>query len=189
MTLDIGIEIEFIPLDYFIFFKTLIDKNIIFVFSPQQNTPGVREFLLIKPEVTVLGGIEINIPPTYTYEELYKLCEVLKESGYTITDKCALHIHFKPRFELSAYAQYYLARQEIILSEAKEKGLYAALNDPLTAESYDDTNRRNRRAFNLNIHRAYTAHGTIEHRIYKSTLDYNEIIWCINQTKKIRDLL
>ena len=65
---------------------------------------------------------------------------------------------------------YYLLHQDEIIDQARKLDLYVDLNKYVT-----ETNRSLRRT-NLNTVAAFLKHKTIEHRIYKSTIDFDKII-------------
>ena len=176
--IKVGIEIEFLLSDYYKLFKLLIENNIYFKFCPQQFQ-GSTEEICIKPEFTVRGGIEITLPPTCTFQQLQLICNICKNA--TFTEKCAMHIHFVPKYESESYYKYYCKNEQDIINAAKAQGLYLNLNKSVV----DASTARNS---NLNIYRSMERHGTIEHRIYKATFDYDKILWAINQTKQIQEL-
>jgi predicted GTPase len=81
-------------------------------------------------------------------------------------------------YNIEQIHKYYYENQKNIIAEAEAVNLYVDLNEPLPENLSDVVVRK----VNLNIRRAIKRHNTIEHRIYKSTLNIDEVKWCVNHT-------
>lgn len=208
-----GIEIEF-AMDIEILKRKLDENNITYSFmeNPRLN-PGSKTrnaeirrrraisalsdgnnlkkvppaTLVVKPDRSVgeLNGWELNFPPTYTWEDVAKVLDIVRECRPVFPDTAALHVHVDTymlsQYNVDQIHTYYYLNQEQILQEAKAVGLYADLNQPLPEE----LGRLSPRKTNLNIKSAMRRHNTIEHRIYKSTIDIDEVKWCVEHTINI----
>ena len=132
-----------------------------------------------------VGGIEINFPPTFSFDLIEKVVMILKTLPVSFSNRCALHVHVDVSDvkigDLPLIKNYYLQHQEAIITAAKEHQLYVKLNEPLTEEEPEHYQRR----VNLNIKPSVMKHGTVEHRIYATTLDLNKIQFCIHQSVSI----
>jgi hypothetical protein len=82
-----------------------------------------------------------------------------------------IHISFLEMTEeqIDKIFNYYIINQDSILKEAMNNELYVNLNRYLTVQN------RSQRHTNLNTVAAFKKHKTIEHRIYKSTIDLDKI--------------
>lgn len=155
--------------------------------SQQRARKSSTTRLVVKPDKSVglLDGWELNFPPTYTWEEIEFVLKLLKECNPVFPEKAALHIHVDAyslsQLNIDQVHTYYYNNQASILEEAKAVNMYVDLNEPLPKTPEEITTRKT----NLNIKYAVRRHNTIEHRIYKSTLDINEIKWCVNHTLSI----
>jgi hypothetical protein len=140
--------------------------------------------LVVKPDKSVgeLDGWELNFPPTYTWEQIEEVLELLRECNPTFPANAALHVHvdtyFLSTYNIDQIHKYYYENQKNIIAEAEAVNLYVDLNEPLPEKLSDVVVRK----VNLNIRRALKRHNTIEHRIYKSTLNIDEVKWCVNHT-------
>ena len=140
--------------------------------------------LVVKPDKSVgeLDGWELNFPPTYTWEQIEEVLELLRECNPTFPANAALHVHVDTyllsRYNIDQIHKYYYENQKNIIAEAEAVNLYVDLNEPLPEKLSDVVVRK----VNLNIRRALKRHNTIEHRIYKSTLNIDEVKWCVNHT-------
>ena len=174
MDFSIGIEIELIA-NKQLFMEQLKAQKIDYleVKPPLKNNSAQ---LVIKPETTLKDplGFEINFPPSYTFEDIEKVLNILNRFDIKFNDRCAMHIHISfhdINLELiKKIYNYYLEVQSSILADARKADLYAGLN-----EFSNKTNQKIRRN-NLNTISAFKRHKTIEHRIYKSTIDFDKII-------------
>lgn len=179
--MQIGLEIEINSTNYNQLLKVLLE-NIDFEFSPSCSKTNSTK-LIIKPEPTT-KGLELNIPPNYT--QLEYLINLIKPYIYFV-DNAALHVHISDECinenTLDDYFNYYCGHEKEIIEEAKQANVYVNLNKSL--KILNPTNRKFSKFVNLNIYPSFKEHGTIEHRIYKATLDIDKINWCIEQTKKI----
>lgn len=176
--LNCGIEIEFLSGDYRGLLLALVEQDIEF-FLTGNNRETSTEHLIIKPDLST-RGFEFNIPPNYTEEQLQLLCTTIGNYAYT-SDLCAMHIHIPvTQNDLSLIEEYYIAHQVDIIQAAKDQNLYVNMN----RNNVENDTLQLRRT-NMNTVKAFRAHGTVEHRIYKSTFDYNKIMWAVNQTKEI----
>lgn len=183
MKLDIGIELEFL-LNKEILIEHLNNNNIEFVERPR-TWKLIENKIVIKEEPTLRNkaGIEINIPPTYSFEELKNLISLLNSLPITFNKYCAMHIHVS--FSEMTYKDtlnifnYYLDYQDMYIRAAIKENIYSDLNIYATKQN------RGLRKINLNASASYIKHKTIEHRIYKSTIDLDKIIWAVEQTKSI----
>lgn len=176
-----GLEIEFI-LKKEKLFKALQENNIPYVYYDRMKTPR-NEVLVIKPEKTLKheDGIEINFPPSDNYVLIEQVLKILNKLDVQFTDNCALHVHVGVNKEdVVPIAKYYIKHQEEIINEAGP--LYTKLNK-MTAERCITLPVD--KFFNLNINSAFRLHGTVEHRIYKATLNLEEVKFCISQTLDI----
>ena len=145
------------------------------------------EMLVIKPDRSVgeYDGWELNFPPTYTFEDIKRILIILQKCNPTFPEKAALHIHVDTyllsHYNIDQIHKYYYTHQEQIIEEAKIANMYINLNEPLP-ESLEEVKTRKT---NLNIAHAMRRHNTIEHRIYKSTLNIEDIKWCVDHTLNI----
>ena len=145
------------------------------------------EMLVVKPDRSVgeYDGWELNFPPKYTWEDIAKVLDLLKECNPVFPARAALHIHVDSyllsQFNIDQLHYYYYEHQDEILSEAKKTNMYIDLNEPVPENLEEVTTRKT----NLNIKNAMRRHKTIEHRIYRSTMDINEIKWCVDHTLNI----
>ena len=156
--------------------------------EPQQRVRSSSTTrLVVKPDKSVglLDGWELNFPPSYTWEDIEFILELLKECNPTFPEKAALHIHVDvyslSQLNIDQVHSYYYNNQNLIIDEAKAVNMYVNLNEPLPKTPEEVTTRKT----NLNIKHAVRRHNTIEHRIYKSTMDINEIKWCVDHTLSI----
>lgn len=188
--LNVGIEIEFTTPDIAEFLGKLYDANIDFKFFDKldrHKRQSSKEVLVIKPDESLgRNGWEINIPPNLYGFEIKMILDILKSCNIELTDKCALHVHidtyYLSKFNLDNIYKYYVNSQRGLIEDSKTRGLYLDLNNELPESPKDVRSRKT----NLNF-RAITKHGTLEHRIYKSTLNFDEVMWCVNQTINIID--
>lgn len=164
-----GIEIEFVSDNYTNIIDILKKYNCVIRFDCKYSNSTE---LILKPEGTV-RGCELNIPPDFN--RLEELCEELK-SLVSFTERCAMHIHVDSRgLNLDKLNTYYINNEASIISQAGNK--YVDLN-------FSNTKGIGRKR-NMNIFVSSTMHNTVEHRIYKSTFNYNDIVFAINQTLNI----
>lgn len=183
-----GIEIEFVAAEIILLLQQLYARGIDYLFYDKLDRHRIlssKEKLVIKPDESLgPGGWEVNIPPTYDWDQIAEILNMIKKSEVELTEKAALHIHvdtyFLSKYDLDNIYDYYFENQEIIIEQAKAKNLYLDLNAPLP-KSFSEVQSRKT---NLNF-KAYQKHKTIEHRIYKSTLDILELKWAVNQTLNI----
>lgn len=180
-----GLEIELIT-DKQKLFKEL-EKNKIDYINIDKMRCGTHDILVIKPEFTIKdpNGIELNFPPNENYDLIEKVLTILNTLDVRFNNKCALHVHIDfnnhTRKDLQRLHDYYVDNQDKILYETIKKGLYLNLNDNLKKGELLTPKRR----CNLNLINAFVNHGTVEHRIYKSTINFDEVKFCIEQTMKI----
>lgn len=180
-----GLEIEII-IDKQKLFEELEKNNIKYVYIDSMRCE-THDILVIKKELTLKepNGIELNFPPSEDYDLIKKVLTILNTLDVRFNNKCALHVHIdfsnKTRNDLQRLHDYYVDNQDKILYETIKKGLYLNLNKPLKKGEKISP----RRMSNINILNAFTMHGTIEHRIYRSTIDFEGVKFCIEQTKSI----
>lgn len=177
-----GLEIEFMSDNCASLIKETLDNNINIIVSSDSKFSNEKDIIL-KPEYST-RGFELNIPPETTYEQLLKICNIFSKYSY-FSNKCSLHIHLGISNNITDKDLYdindkYICKQTEIINEANEKCLYANLNNFNIENLITFTSK-----YNLNIFNSYKNHNTIEHRIYKGTFNYEDIVWCINQTKSI----
>lgn len=169
-----GIEIEFFSNLNLIQILNLFNKNHIYYLYTNFPYFSSEQYIVIKPDETIPGGYELNIPPTY--KKIQTLCEILEPVSY-FTDRCALHIHYdKTNIDINSTKLMYALYEQEIVQDAKDHDVYVNLNKSILDENSKQKYR------NL---RLFTRHNTIEHRIYKATFDYDLIQWCIHQLDKI----
>lgn len=165
-----GIEIEFLSYNYYEIFDILKKYNCVISFDSKYSN---NNELILKPESTV-KGCELNIPPGFKY--LKNLCEDLQPLA-TFNERCAMHIHVDSKtLNLEKLNEYYINNEDKIITEADN--LYLNLN-------YSNSMKVIVRRKNMNINLANMKHGTVEHRIYKATFNYNDIMFAVNQTLNI----
>ena len=188
-----GIEIEFITNEINLLISKLAQLNIKYIYVPlakfdNHRKVSSKEFLVIKPDSSLgKDGWEINIPPTYSFEMIEQLLDIVSEScNPELVDNAAMHIHVDT-YTLSGYDldnvyKYYYDNQERIIADAKTMGLYSGeeLNRMLPENIKEVKSRKT----NLNF-RSVRMHKTLEHRIYKSTLDIDNVKWAVTQTLDI----
>lgn len=185
-----GIEIEFNMTgdQLALLLADLYCQNIDYVFYDKLDRHKIlssKEILVIKPDES-LGptGWEINIPPTYDWDQIGELLDIIKRFSPEITEKAALHIHidtyYLSQYEIDQIHEYYYRHQEAIIREAADRNLYLDLNSPVLKNIKDE-----KRKTRLNIRHALSKHKTIEHRIYKSSLELLDIKWAVYQTINI----
>ena len=179
----IGLEIEFLSEDLSNVIHALENNGITAVVNMYNKYSDINNHI-IKYEPSI-KGCEITISP-YKINELQTICSALQNIT-TFVDNCALHIHISDEAitqeSLDTIFNYYKRHEEEIIQNCIDNEMYVNLNSSVKRTNYygDFIPRK----LNMNIYRAFKDHGTIEHRIYKATFDYNKIIWCINQTKDI----
>lgn len=175
--INCGLEIEFSSNNFAELFKALLNNPSIPVSIVGELTKTFSN-ISIKPEATV-NGFEIVFPPTTTEEELESICGLIQPYAIFI-ENCAMHVHIpiSEEKQLPQIYDYYARHESGIIQEAQEQDLYVDLN----VSNLSDTPTRKK---NLNVYYAYRKHKTVEHRIYKATFDYTQIMWAINQTKQI----
>ena len=183
MLFKFGIELELL-VDQDLLINSLINNNIKFV-QKSDIAKNKENCLVIKPEITLRDplGIELNFPPNYTISDISKVLNILKLLPVTFNSRCAMHIHvsFDELTEetISRILSYYIEHQTDIIEEAKLINIFADLNELVSMDNF------NKRRICLNTIRAYKKYSTIEHRIYKSTIDIDKILFALNQTKSI----
>jgi len=194
-----GVEIEFSCKEIYNLYLALNKAGIKYVISNKAHEADY-ENIVIKPEISVKHGYEINFPPAYS-----RISDVLSIiSQYVkITKNCALHVHISdPRLHIDIlptftekYKQYELTNIALL----KEHNLYHIYSSiDLTADELKSieqeslvTNYNNieslfdRRRLTLNVFKAFKRHRTVEFRLYKSTLDYTELMFCVNNAIEI----
>ena len=165
-----GIEIEFISKNYYKLFEVLKKYDCVITFDTKYSN---KKELILKPEATV-RGCELNIPPGFN--ELENLCKDLQPLA-TFNERCAMHIHVSSKkLDLEKLKTYYINNEAEIISEAGN--LYTNLN-------FSNSMKVAVRKKNMNIDLANMKHGTVEHRIYKSSFDYIDIMFAVTQTLQI----
>lgn len=183
-----GIEIEFVAADISLLLQNLYSRGIDFKFFDKLDRHKIlsdKTKLVIKPDES-LGphGWEINIPPDTDWDQIAEILDIVKRSGAEITEKAALHIHvdtyYLSKFDIDNIYRYYYYNQEFIVFAAAANNLYLDLNAPLPENPKDIKTRKTRLNF-----KALQKHKTIEHRIYKSSLDLIDIKFAVNQTLNI----
>ena len=176
-----GLEIEFIT-DKAKLFEALRLNDIPYVYYNQMKTPK-HDIIVLKKESTLKdsNGIEINFPPCGDFAFIERVLTILNQLDVIFNARCALHVHVgvDDAAKLRRIHTYYCDHQEEIISQASH--LYVNLNRPtLLSDNYLTGKCRN-----INVYNAYKNHQTVEHRIYKATIDIDEVKFCINQTLQI----
>ncbi|MBP5445038.1 MAG: hypothetical protein J6Y28_02595 [Acholeplasmatales bacterium] len=175
----LGIELEFIVEGgSYLPLLTYFNNKYNAIFSMDYKYSSLTDIVL-KPDPTIKGGLEINIPPTYT-DKLEDICEDLNQFNIIFDDKCAMHIHVDAaNIDIGKLYNYYKDNESSILQEAKKLNLLppVSLNSSVTNIKFKYTN--------MNIWQAYIQHGTVEHRIYKSTINSELISLAIKQTIEV----
>lgn len=165
-----GIEIEFVSNNYYKVLEILNSFGCIVTFDGRY---GNSNELILKPEATV-KGCELNIPPNFN--RLEELCEALKPY-VQFTERCAMHIHVDSEgIDLDKLNNYYIEHENQIISRAGNR--YVDLN-------YSNSKVLTCRRKNMNIALSNMKHGTVEHRIYKATFNYNDVMFAVEQTLSI----
>ena len=179
----IGAELEFNCDNIDNLLKTFKENNIDYEWV-DVRTPA-NEKLTLKTEKSV-DGYEICFPPSYDKTELILS---LMESQCYFTERCTLHIHVSNYNKINTNSletiyNYYRENEGYIIQEIADKDLFLNLNF-WSREINNNIDKYNIRKQNLNIFGAYRLHRTIEHRVYKATFNYEDFIWCINNTLNI----
>ena len=167
-----GTKIEFLIIDNY--FLEVIDilkvYNCIFTYDSNYNS---TDKLVLKPE-GIVKGCELNIPPGFIYLE--ELSESFSQYVH-FNERCTMHIHVDSEgIDLEKLNTYYINNESSIISSAGYR--YAKLN---TSNSKKFVCRRK----NMNIVLSNIKHATVEHRIYKATFNYDDIMFAVNQTLQI----
>lgn len=202
---NIGIEIEFALNDIQIFLDKLKINNIEYYFmeNPRANTTTTTtniisrprrinhtafiNTLVVKPErsLGLLEGWELNFPPKYSWENIRKVIKCLQECNPTFPDNAALHVHVDiytlSQYNINQIHRFYYLNQSTIIQQAKQNDCYVDLNASVPEKLEEITSRKT----NLNIQYSIRRHNTIEHRIYKSTMNIQKIKWCVEHTLNI----
>lgn len=166
----VGIEIEFIPYDYYKLIDILKSYNCVISFDARYTN---SEELILKPECTV-KGCELNIPPNF--DKLKELCKDLQPLVH-FNDRCAMHIHVSSiGIDLNKLNEYYINNEASIIKEADYR--YVDLN-------FSNAMKGIGRRRNMNIFASDMKHKTIEHRIYKATFNHDDIMFAVEQTLNI----
>lgn len=186
--LRFGIEIEFVAADISLLLQNLYTRGIDFKFYDKLDRHKIlsdKTKLVIKPDES-LGpkGWEVNIPPDTDWDQIAEILDIVKRSDAEITEKAALHIHvdtyYLSNYDIDNIYKYYYNNQNDIIYAAALNNLYLDLNAPLPEQPKDIKTRKTRLNF-----KALQKHKTIEHRIYKSSLDLIDIKFAVNQTLNI----
>lgn len=177
--LNLSIELEFTSENYNYLFDKLKENNIDYTFTGDSRISRLDK-IVIKPEASV-RGLELNIPYTETFETLRKICDIF-DNHVILTNNCCLHLHYPIANieDCDKIYNYYCANEQSIIAAAQEQNMYVNLNKPTATPTINPI-----RYLNMNVYKAYEMHGTVEHRIYKATFNYNKLVWAINQTKQI----
>lgn len=84
------------------------------------------------------NGIELNLPPSYDFTFLFKICSILKKLNISFNSKCALHVHIDMKNnsleDVEKVKKYYLKNQDEIIKEAGN--LYIDLNKPVKEKMF-----------------------------------------------------
>lgn len=183
MDFKIGVEIELIVNRSDL--ELLLTKNNIEFKYYEKQRKNEDDCLVLRSERSLFNpnGLELNFPSSYSFEEISSVLQLVQSLGATFNKKCALHIHVSwPDITEQAVAkvrEYYIANQNAIIEETKQQALYVNLNLKVDGTNYK------KRCTNLNSFAAFLKYGTVEHRIYKSTIDTTKLLFAINQTKTI----
>lgn len=172
--LTIGIEIELFA-DLELFKLKLEEAKIPFIHKRiLKKIPGGYDVLILKEDISLPypEAFEINFPPNYNKEDIIKVLDILNNMEVRMNHLCALHIHVGFPYDkqkLENLRRYYIQNQDDIINSAIQKNLYANLNYKLS-----ETNLK-QKPVNLNTYPSIICHGTVEHRIYKSTINIQEV--------------
>lgn len=176
-----GLEIEFL-IDKQKLFQALKDNNIEYVYSDKMKTEK-HNVIVLKPEKTLKheNGIEINFPPSEDFTLIKTVLTILNTLDVSFNERCALHVHvgINNEDELEKIKYYYIQHQDEIINLAKD--LYINLNKPVL----NNDTILNGKFRNMNLYYAFKTHQTVEHRIYKATINFEEVKFCIEQTLNI----
>jgi hypothetical protein len=139
---------------------------------------------VIKNEATLKddNGLEINFPPSDNFNLIKQVLDILNKLDVKFNPKCALHVHvgIDSESDLEPITQYYIEHQNEIIEQAGD--LYVNLNKPTRIACVQLLLGK---FYNLNVRNAFSNHKTVEHRIYRSTINFDEVEFCINQTLDI----
>ena len=178
-----GLEIEFIANKQLLFqaFKT---NNIEYVYYDKMKTEK-HDIIVLKPEKTLKheNGIEINFPPSDDFMLIKQVLHILNSLDISFNEHCALHVHvgISNEDELEQLKSFYIKHQDEIISEAMNHDVYINLNKPVL----ETDNLVSGKFRNMNLYYSFKTHQTVEHRIYKATINFDEVKFCIEQTLNI----
>lgn len=177
-----GLEIELIT-DREKLFAALQKNDIPYINYNRMKTP-THDILVIKNETTLKddNGLEINFPPSDNFNLIKQVLDILNELDVKFNPKCALHVHVgvDSESDLEPITQYYIEHQNEIIEQAGD--LYVNLNKTTRIACVQLLLGK---FYNLNVRNAFSHHKTVEHRIYRSTINFDEVKFCINQTLDI----
>ena len=188
--MKVGIEIEFITNDITLLLCELSKRNVEYIYVPrlvEHIKTTNKEVLVVKPDKSLgADGWEVNFPPTYPIEEIEYILKLVSDyCEPVLSDKAAMHIHvdtyYLSQYDIDRIYEYYYTNQDNIIADAAAEGLYAPnLNQMLPQNRKEVKSRKT----NMNF-RSLRLHKTLEHRIYKSTLDIDNVKWAVTQTLDI----
>lgn len=176
-----GLEIKFIT-NKQLLFQALKNNNIEYVYYDKMKTEK-HDIIVLKPEKTLKdnNGIEINFPPSKDLRLIENVLNILNTLNIQFNERCALHVHvgIDNEDELEKIKYYYIQHQDEIINQAKD--VYINLNKPVL----ENDSILSGKFRNMNLYRAFKYHQTIEHRIYKASINFDEVKFCVEQTLNI----
>lgn len=195
---NFGIELECFVETIELLLDRLIYYDIDFIFDEIKKTVYLDKVKITKDstlkfyENEKLKGVELCLPPSNNFELLNKVCNALTDINAQPLYNCALHIHIDcsdcDEEDVKNIYNWYRLNEQIIknaVSKIQPNNTFR-LNQDIKSINCDFEEIKNKvsRFFNLNIKSFYKM-KTIEHRIFKGTIDFAEIKKCVELTQNI----